>query len=140
MKQLSDSGDDLQIKFRLLISQNHLEEADTLLREHPDEFVEMEGASLADIRFSLLMQRQDWAAATDLAAKEPDGTGKRRLKPADMQRFAVNCIRKTGLFSPRRCSLLFSRVLTAKGMFLIDLINYLLRELMDFNSTIFLRP
>ncbi len=55
MNQLSDSGDDLQIKFRLLISQNHLEEADTLLREHPDEFVEMEGASLADIRFSLLM-------------------------------------------------------------------------------------
>lgn len=51
MNQLPDSGDNLQIKFWLLISQNRFEEADTLLREHPDEFVEIEGASLANIRF-----------------------------------------------------------------------------------------
>lgn len=80
VNQLPDSGDNLQIKFRLLISRNQFEEADTLLREHPDEFVEMEGASLANIRFSLLMQKQDWAAAADLAAKELDGTGKRRMQ------------------------------------------------------------
>ncbi len=80
MNRLPNSGDNLQIKFRLLISQNRFEEADTLLREHSDEFVEMENASLADIRFSLLMQKQDWAMAADLAAKEPDGTGKRRMQ------------------------------------------------------------
>lgn len=80
MNRLPDSGDNLQIKFRLLISQNRFEEADTLLREHSDEFVEMENASLADIRFSLLMQKQDWAMAADLATKEPDGTGKRRMQ------------------------------------------------------------
>lgn len=80
MNQLPDSGDNLQIKFRLLISQNRFEEADTLLKERPDEFVEIEGASLANIRFSLFMQKQDWATAADLAAKEPDGTGKRRMQ------------------------------------------------------------
>lgn len=80
INQIPDSGDNLQIKFRLLVSRNQFEEADILLKEHPDEFVEMEGASLADIRFSLLMQKQDWAAATDLATKEPDGTGKRRMQ------------------------------------------------------------
>lgn len=80
MKQPLDSIDDLQIKIRLLIHQNCFNEADTLLQTASAKFTQFENTSFAGIRFSLFMQKQDWASASDLVAKEPNGTSKRRMQ------------------------------------------------------------
>lgn len=80
MKQPSDSIDDLQIKVRLLISQNQFNEADMLLQAASEKFKQFESSSLAGIRFSLFMQKQDWMSASDLAVKEPNGISKRRMQ------------------------------------------------------------
>lgn len=80
LEHFPNSGDCLQIKFRLLISQNRFDAADALLQKYPDEFTQLKGTSLSSIRFSLCMQKQDWASAFDIAAKEPNGTDKRRMQ------------------------------------------------------------
>lgn len=80
MKHPSDTIDYLQIKFRLLISQKQFDEADALLQSFSEKFVQAEGSSIASIRFSLFMQKQDWESASDIAVKEPDGADKRRMQ------------------------------------------------------------
>lgn len=80
MNQPSDSIDDLQVKVRLLISQNRFNEADMLLQAASGKSKQFESSSLAGIRFSLFMQKQDWMSASDLAVKEPNGISKRRMQ------------------------------------------------------------